>query len=185
MARSFFDTRCHELASRRSGSLTIVSGGQTGVDRAALRSAIRWDLPVEGWCPQGRRAEDGTIPREFPLRETPSKQFGQRTEWNVRDSDATLIVDFSEVEGTNNSPGTLWTVQMANWHGRPWRTVTVVPGQRVDVGGVIDWLTAHRVQRLNIAGPRESEVPGAEDVATREMFDPLFRKLSDRSVNAH
>ncbi|MEM9660625.1 MAG: putative molybdenum carrier protein, partial [Planctomycetota bacterium] len=71
--------------------ITIVSGGQTGADRAALDFAIAADLPHGGWCPRGRRAEDGPIADKYRLRETPSDSYRQRTEWNVRDSDATAI----------------------------------------------------------------------------------------------
>ena len=70
----------------------IVSGGQTGVDRAALDWALARGFPCGGWCPAGRLAEDGPIPAEYPLTETPAAESSQRTEWNVRDSDATLIV---------------------------------------------------------------------------------------------
>jgi hypothetical protein len=70
----------------------VVSGGQTGVDRAALDAALALGLPIGGWCPLGRRTEDGPVPDRYPLRETPSADYAERTEWNVRDSDATLIL---------------------------------------------------------------------------------------------
>ena len=70
----------------------IVSGGQTGVDRAALDVALSLGIPCAGWCPRGRRAEDGPIDARYPLNETPSTSYAKRTEWNVRDSDATLIL---------------------------------------------------------------------------------------------
>ncbi len=73
----------------------IVSGVQTGADRAALDFAINHGLPHGGWCPKGRRAEDGRIPPRYQLVETPSKDYEQRTRWNVRDSDATLIISKS------------------------------------------------------------------------------------------
>ena len=76
----------------------IVSGGQTGVDRAALDVARELSLACGGWCPRGRRAEDGAIPARYPLVETPRAAYPQRTEWNVRDSDATLVLA-SDVSG--------------------------------------------------------------------------------------
>ena len=70
----------------------IISGGQIGVDRAALDWAIAHNIQHGGWCPTGRRAEDGIIPERYRLREAPGRNYQQRTKWNVRDSDATLIV---------------------------------------------------------------------------------------------
>ena len=70
----------------------IVSGGQTGADRAALDWAMAHGVPHGGWCPAGRLAEDGVIDMRYSLKETPQPEYLQRTEWNVRDSDATLIV---------------------------------------------------------------------------------------------
>jgi predicted Rossmann-fold nucleotide-binding protein len=71
--------------------ITIISGGQTGADRAALDFAIEHGIPHGGWCPRGRIAEDGPIPLCYSLRETPSRRYAQRTEWNVRDSHATVV----------------------------------------------------------------------------------------------
>ena len=92
----------------------IVSGGQTGVDRAALDAALTHDMEVGGWCPQGRRAEDGPIPPRYPVRETPSDEYAQRTTWNVRDSDGTLIIAPSPLEG-----GAALTRQEAEARGKP------------------------------------------------------------------
>lgn len=71
--------------------IKIVSGGQTGADRAALDWALAHGVPCGGWCPKGRKAEDGPIDLKYPLKETPSSSYIQRTEWNVRDSDATVV----------------------------------------------------------------------------------------------
>jgi hypothetical protein len=76
--------------------LKIISGGQTGADRAALDFAIKHRISHGGWCPKGRRSEDGTIPSQYQLQETPSTNYLQRTEWNVRDSDGTVIFSISE-----------------------------------------------------------------------------------------
>src|SRR5262245_7420096 len=105
----------HEMAKLRK----ILSGGQTGVDQAALRAAQKCGLSCGGWCPPGRECETGIIPLSFPLRETPRDRSpdapeiprSQRTQWNVRDSDATLILQPQSLEGQD--PGTDWTKQCA------------------------------------------------------------------------
>ncbi|HCU87034.1 MAG TPA: hypothetical protein DGP39_05850, partial [Verrucomicrobiales bacterium] len=93
----------------------IVSGGQTGADRAALDWAMAHGVPHGGWCPAGRLAEDGVIDMRYSLKETPQPEYLQRTEWNVRDSDATLIVSCAaELAG-----GSLATWDLAAAHDRP------------------------------------------------------------------
>jgi predicted Rossmann fold nucleotide-binding protein DprA/Smf involved in DNA uptake len=91
----------------------VVSGGQTGVDRAALDAALEAGIPCGGWCPKGRIAEDGRLPSRYPLRETPSDSYAQRTEWNVRDSDGTLILTRGALDG-----GTALTEKCASKLGR-------------------------------------------------------------------
>ena len=91
----------------------IVSGGQTGVDRAALEVAIEHQIPIGGWCPRGRRSEDGTIPTKFTLQETPTADYSQRTAWNVRDSDGTLLISCGELTG-----GTALTKTLAKFRFR-------------------------------------------------------------------
>ncbi len=131
----------------------VVSGGQTGVDRAALDVALELGLPCGGWCPQGRRAEDGEIPRRYPLRETPWWGYPQRTEWNVRDSDATLILTRGEPDR-----GTALTRALAVQRNKPHLVVDLA--QTPDVEAVRAWLAENRVGVLNVAGPRESSSPG-------------------------
>lgn len=131
----------------------ILSGGQTGVDRAALDVALDLKLPCGGWCPKGRRAEGGRIAARYPLIETPSDDYVQRTEWNVRDSDGTLILTLGAITG-----GTAYTLAWAKRLGKPCLTMDLAhrPSRRA----VREWLTRHRIRVLNVAGSRESQRPG-------------------------
>jgi hypothetical protein len=144
----------------------IVSGGQTGVDRAALDVALELGLACGGWCPRGRKAEDGPIDARYPLAETPWDGYPQRTEWNVRDSDATLILTLGEPDR-----GTLLTRQVAEKGKKPCLAVDLAGA---DVGGIRDWLTEHCVSVLNVAGSRESSSPGIHARA-RELLLCLLR----------
>ena len=136
----------------------IVSGGQTGVDRAALDTAMERGVPVGGWCPKGRRAEDGTISDRYPLKETPSEAYEQRTAWNVRDSDGTLIITDGALEG-----GTALTMEEAKRQERP--VLHVRTTDPVPVPMIRAWGEDHDVRVLNVAGPRASEVEGIYDDA--------------------
>jgi hypothetical protein len=138
--------------------ITIVSGGQTGVDRAALDVAMERGMAVSGWCPAGRWAEDGPIAADYPLRETPSADPAQRTEWNVRDSRGTLLLVTDAA-----SAGTELTREAARRLERPLHLSRVddVP----DVDHFRRWLHAHKITILNVAGPRESESSSIYDAA--------------------
>ncbi len=153
--------------------ITIVSGGQTGVDRAALDTAMARGLPVDGWCPAGRRAEDGPISARYPLRETPLRQYRQRTEWNVRDSDATLVLTAGGV-----SPGTQATIAAAHALGS--QVMHVRAKATTSAGTVAEWILKLRIRRLNVAGPRESEAPGVYGDACRFM-NALMDCLRDQA----
>ncbi|MDX1531427.1 MAG: putative molybdenum carrier protein [Rhodothermales bacterium] len=146
---------------------TLISGGQTGVDRAALDAAQATGIPVAGWCPRGRRAEDGEVPARYPLHETPSGAYAERTAWNVRDGEATLILHAGAVEG-----GTAFTAEEARRLGRPLLMVDLREGP---VETVRVWLAEHAVTVLNVAGPRESEAPGIYMQARRFMERLLAR----------
>lgn len=138
----------------RPPRLTVVSGGQTGVDRTALDAAQALGVAVGGWCPNRRWAEDGPIPARYPLRETPSADPAQRTRWNVRDSSATLVVSPGPPAG-----GTALAVAEARRLGRP---VLIVGPVSSDLDAAAAWVV-HVVPpggALHVAGPRESEAPG-------------------------
>jgi hypothetical protein len=146
----------------------IVSGGQTGVDRAALDLALELGIPCGGWCPRGRRAEDGPIPDKYPLRETSTKEYPQRTERNVCDSDGTLILARGGMDR-----GTALTAKLANRHRKPLFVVDLSRRGADEAGKVRAWLAAQRIAVLNVAGPRESTQESIHDEAVaflRELF---------------
>jgi hypothetical protein len=132
----------------------IVSGGQTGVDRAALDVAIELGLPHGGWCPCGRRAEDGTIADRYELLETDSPAYHVRTKQNVIDSDATLVLTRGEPAG-----GTALTIRLARQHNRPLLVIDLARSE-TSPEEVRKWIGAGGYRILNVAGPRESQQPG-------------------------
>ncbi len=131
----------------------VISGGQTGIDRAALDAAMEAGLPVGGWCPCGRLAEDGPIPEVYPLRETETADYEERTRRNVEDSDATLIITRGIPTG-----GTALTIEFVRETSRPCLLVDLATSP--EPHEVRDFLEAHGVRVLNVAGPRESTTPG-------------------------
>jgi hypothetical protein len=137
-------------------SVVIVSGGQTGADRAALDFAIRAGLRHDGWCPRGRMAEDGPLDAKYLLRETPTSQYAERTAWNVRDSDATvLFTTVKELAG-----GTRRTGDVAVELGKPLLHLCAAETGPLEAAARLrQFLTQHQVTRLNVAGPRSSQDP--------------------------
>jgi hypothetical protein len=136
----------------------IISGGQTGVDRAALDAALELGLPTGGWCPRDRRAEDGPIDIRYPLKETHSSSYPVRTEKNVLEADGTLILTWGRPKG-----GTALTIKLARFHKRPYLVIDLMEG--ADKAAVWQWGKAHQVAVLNVAGPREGEALGIYDQA--------------------
>jgi Circularly permutated YpsA SLOG family len=136
--------------------IKIISGGQTGVDRAALDFAIRHGFPHGGWCPRGRLAEDGVIPPIYRLCETDSPEYEERTERNVLDSNATLIMSRKrELSG-----GTAFTKFCAEKHGRPLLVICESEGVEQNATALRNFIWQNKVRALNVAGPRESQAPG-------------------------
>ncbi len=144
----------------------IISGGQTGVDRGALDAAIDLGIDHGGWCPADRRAEDGHIPERYLLEETDSRQYAARTERNVVEADATLILCRGKLSG-----GTELTRRLAVEHCRPCLVVDLENSP--DAGEVRRWLVDHGVSILNVAGPRESQNPGIGEAA-RQFIERVF-----------
>ncbi|HEY9712249.1 MAG TPA: putative molybdenum carrier protein [Chroococcales cyanobacterium] len=150
----------------------IISGGQTGVDRAALDVAMRFNISHGGWCPQGRLAEDGKIALKYHLNETPAAEYDQRTEWNVRDADAVLILARGTLIG-----GTMLTKRIAVKLGRPYMIANPSPSRSGEIEPVILWLTLENISTLDIAGPRESQESGIYEDSFNfltALFDKIF-----------
>jgi hypothetical protein len=154
--------------ARPSTLVKIVSGGQTGVDRAALDVALELGIACGGWCPRGRIAEDGVIAASYPLRETESSDYAERTRSNVRDSDATLVLTRGRPSG-----GTALTLDFARMLGRPSMVIDLsVPSTgAADSAGT--WIEAEGVAILNVAGPRESTSPGIHQEASAFLRELL------------
>ncbi len=136
----------------------IISGGQTGVDRAALDAAMNVGIESGGWCPSGRLAEDGRIPERYRVTELDTGQYEDRTERNVVDSDATLILCRGVLSG-----GTLYTKEMACKHHRPFLIINPVAFESSERAS--SWLSAIKPKMLNVAGPRESKDAGIQQCA--------------------
>lgn len=134
----------------------IISGGQTGVDRAALDWAIQLNIPHGGWCPKGRLACDGIIDERYMLQETESSGYRQRTKRNVADADGTVIFNMGDLDG-----GTLQTVKFAMTQMKPFVVIQIddVPlSEAVELFS--SWVEMNKISSLNFAGPREEKRPG-------------------------
>ncbi len=148
------------------------------MDRAALDEAQFLGMSTGGWCPSGRRSEDGRLSDTYPLIETPSRDYEQRTEWNVRDSDATLVL----LSGRPPSGGTTVTLDCAGKLDRPHSIVDLSTDPRPD--DVATWIRANRITVLNVAGPRESEQPGIYGLAAA-FLGLVFAILVRSSASGH
>ncbi|MBN2173714.1 MAG: putative molybdenum carrier protein [Bacteroidales bacterium] len=154
------------MGLKKSTNIFIISGGQTGVDRAALDFAIDHNIPCGGWCPKGRKAEDGIIPAKYPLKEADSEHFPIRTRQNIEHSDGTLIIYCRKFDA-----GTGLTLQLCKKLRRPFTVIKVTDELPLQVFS--HWLKDHGITILNIAGPRESSEPGIYD-KTYRLLENLF-----------
>ena len=160
----------------------IISGGQTGADRAALDFAIRTGIPHGGWCPRGRLAEDGPLPLIYKLDETSSPRYDQRTRWNVRDSDATLLLTIHrELRG-----GTGLTAKVAQQLGRPWLHISrdCCPSPAKAGRQVERFLRAHNAIKLHVAGPRASQQPEIPSFVNATLTSALMTSVPISSGQA-
>lgn len=149
----------------------LISGGQTGVDRAALDVALEVGIPCGGWCPRGRRAEDGRIPARFPLQECSSRNYAVRTRLNVVESDGTLILTRGSLSG-----GTALTDSIARELGKPCLVIDLVV--EFDAQPVEEWIAENRIRTLNVAGPRESQQVGIYDQA-RDYLRKFLQRTAE------
>ena len=133
----------------------IISGGQTGVDRAALDVAIKLGIPYGGWIPKGRITEEGPLPEKYQMQEMPTESYAARTEQNVIDSDGTLIICRGRPTG-----GSDYTREMALKHKKQLLHVDLNQTSSFDAASLVSsWIKLYQIKTLNVAGPRESKDP--------------------------
>ena len=143
----------------------IVSGGQTGADRAALDFAIKHNIPHGGWVPKYRAAEDGKVPDVYELQEMPTQSYSRRTEQNVIDSDGTVIICHGRLRG-----GSAFAAKMAKKHGRSWLYLDMAKLAVDKAGGRLrKWVNGNSIGVLNVAGPRQSSDPAIYDVTMKVL----------------
>jgi hypothetical protein len=152
--------------------MIFICGGQSGVDRAVLDVAAAHGIACGGWCPKGGWAEDfptppGLLARYLLLKETPLADPAQRTEWNIRDADACLII--IDAGGVEASRGTALAQDLAHRYRKPLLIVDL--RNRDCLQHAVLWLRVQKARagdelKLAIGGPRESEAPGIYRAAT-------------------
>lgn len=150
----------------------VHSGGQTGVDRAGLDVAMNLGLDVGGFCPKGRLATDGAIPDKYPLTEIASKDYRERTRLNVASTDGTLVLHSGKP-----GPGTKLTIKTAQQLNKPLLVIDMTdPPAPNDFA---QWLDTHKIEKLNVAGPRESETNPDIYAHATKILEQLCRAAID------
>ena len=141
--------------------MKIISGGQTGVDRAALDVALKYQIDCGGWCPEGRLDEFGRIPEHYPIKELPGADYSRRTLQNVIDSDATVIFYYGKLRG-----GTEHTVQCCVDQKQLHISIDAAVMSPNDAArAIVSLVREHTIETLNIAGQRQTDWPGGYDYA--------------------
>ncbi len=149
----------------------IISGGQTGADRAALDYAIGHNFPYDGWLPKGRKTEDGTLDPKYKLREMPTGEYSKRTEQNVIDSDGTVIVSHGFLTG-----GSALTREFAKQHARPWIHIDLAElSCQIAAQRLAEWISRHEIKTLNVAGPKAGKDPAIYE-ATMLLLEETFEE---------
>jgi hypothetical protein len=146
--------------------MKIISGGQTGADRAALDSAIELGIPHGGWLPRGRKSENGPLPESYALQELDSDNYRDRTEKNVTVSDGTLIVSFGPLTG-----GSALTESFTLKHDRPCLVLDLEQvSHSAAVTALENWIKRYRILIMNVAGPRASGEPRIYEAVRRLLL---------------
>jgi Circularly permutated YpsA SLOG family len=143
----------------------IISGGQTGVDRAALDVALKHGIDCGGWCPAGRLDEFARIPDRYPVKELEHGSFAERTLQNVRNSDGSLVIYLEEMRG-----GTQFTLQCSRELKRPHKLIDAAKKSAEEAAkSIVHFVREREIDILNVAGPRQSEWPGGYGYAFRVL----------------
>jgi hypothetical protein len=157
----------------------IISGGQTGVDRAALDAAIELALAHGGWIPKGRITEDGPLPEKYKLTETRSASYAERTAKNVQDADGTLIISRGQLTG-----GSDYTREMALKHKRPWLHIDLSQMAAFQAASAVNqWILQNDIEILNVAGPRASKDPRVYQEALNIIESAYYLGLAETSMS--